>query len=100
MSIQEVAARNRALPCRLQGCARNRAAISPYCGRHAKAIEKHGHPLGRAIRRREYEAERTYVARLLERNRSHPAIGCGLRFLAEWLAAASRGEAVPGEKHM
>src|SRR3954468_20542711 len=100
MSFQERAARNRALPCRVISCNKHRATISPFCTAHARAVEKHGNALGRAVARREYTMERQAVEQLLDRNAQHPAVQCALRFLGDWLAAAGRGERVPGARHM
>lgn len=98
MTIEKTTARNRTLPCRLQGCAGMRAPLSPFCIRHAKRVERYGHPSGRAIRPTEYRGERETAERFLSKHAAHPGIEAAERFLSAWLEQAARGDAVPGQR--
>lgn len=79
-------------------CAKRRAALSPFCSGHLRAVERWGHPRGRSLRPREYAGERQQAERFLTKHAEHPAIEAALDFLRRWLDAARRGEAVPGQR--
>ena len=100
-SFRAKAAHNRGLPCRVQSCLVGRASISPYCDRHAKAVERYGHPLGRAVHpKRDYGVERELVSAFLAKHSSHPGVASAHHWLRRWLDEANLGQEVPGRSEL
>jgi hypothetical protein len=99
-SFQSKAAMNRGLTCRVAGCYIPRKAISPFCSTHAKANERYGSPLGRAIRPKEYRVERQLVENFLAKHCEHEGVQNVIQWLRKWLDEANRGEEVPGRREI
>lgn len=101
MSFRIKAARNRGLACRVQSCMVGRASVSPFCDRHAKAVERYGHPEGRALNpKRDYGVERELVASFLARHSQHAGVMSALKWIEKWLEEANLGQDVPGRAEM
>jgi hypothetical protein len=73
-SFHAKANENRGRACRAEGCNIGRKAVSPYCRAHARAVERYGHPLGRAIRPKEYAVERELVEKFVARQLDHEGL--------------------------
>ena len=91
MTIRTKIARNRSRPCRHTGCREFRTALSPFCDRHARAVERHGHPEGRAINPKEYAVERQQVAAFLAKHAAHEGLQSSLKWLQRWMDSATLG---------
>jgi hypothetical protein len=75
--------RNQALPCSVPGCSLQRKAVAKYCAPHEQRRYRYGSPLGRQIKPREYERERSETAAVIERNaHDHPGLVYALERLA------------------
>lgn len=93
--------RNQAKQCRIEGCHSNRSALSPYCGRHQKAADRWGHPLGHSLgRKHDYPVEHQRASSFIAAHRDHPGIRSALLWIEQWLAAVTRGEDCEGREDM
>lgn len=95
-TLQQRNAESKGKPCVVPGCEHLRTSVSPYCCHHRRAANYYGSPYGHAIRRNEYLKELQEVTELLQSNPDHPGLTAVLRWLNEWLALASTGEAPCG----
>lgn len=97
-SIQERSALLSKKPCSVPGCDGLRSGVTQYCGRHHHPATLYGHPLGRAIPRKEYAKEVNEVTALLASNPDHPGLTAVLRWLNEWMSQAVTGDAPCGNE--
>jgi hypothetical protein len=99
-SFHSKANANRGRACRVEGCFIGRKAVSPWCNAHSKSADRYGHPLGRAVRPKEYTIERTLVEQFIAAHADHAGIQSALKWLRKWLDAANMSEDVPGRAEM
>lgn len=99
-SIRSRAEKLAGRPCAIPGCHRPTKMVSPYCGTHAKAAERHGSPLGRSVRNREIGVYLERAKAFLRTNATHPAIQAAVSELNVWLSEAARlAPSIPERKH-
>src|SRR6185436_2210248 len=86
------ASRNRGLACSAEGCNVSRApGVSPFCEKHKAAHERYGHPLGHAVRSKEYAVERELASKFLSKHADHAAGTAAVTWLDGWLRTAATG---------
>lgn len=91
---------NRQRQCNTRGCVKFRAGLSYYCGTHAKAMKRHGHPEARKIKKKEYEGERSHVVRFMRLHVNHPALRAAVKWADLWLREAAAGQPVPAASNV
>lgn len=78
--------------CDAPGCTSKRHNISRYCNTHSKRFYAWGHPLGTALRKRDYAVEREEVKNIIELNmEGHEGIQYSLDFIQKTLELAQQG---------
>ena len=91
------AARNEAKKCLVDSCFKHRHKVSGYCRTHERQKERYGHPLGRAIQKRDYMREQEDVMVFMEKYSEHPTMKSGVEWFNSLLAESATGRKVPGK---
>ncbi len=81
-------ARNNSL-CSSPGCTLPRVGTRKWCRRHARSVDKHGGPNGRAITKRELQPFHKSMEEFIERYSHHPGIKRGIKFLDDIMTVPS-----------
>jgi hypothetical protein len=86
--------------CTVDGCFNSRHKVSGLCKHHSGVRDRYGHPLGRAILKREYQAEQGDIKEFVARNVEHAAIKAGVQWFDGLLKAVSQGLNVPAKREL
>lgn len=76
--------------CEIDGCPRFVHGVSRWCVSHGMRAERHGHPLGRAIRKSETQPYARVVERFIRANANHPALALVFEELNTLLAEGAQ----------
>ncbi|QEX16843.1 hypothetical protein FRZ44_21380 [Hypericibacter terrae] len=89
--LAECAAKART--CEVSGCHLPRQHFGKWCEAHDRRAQETGHPLGRTIRRREFEPFVKGARRYLDRHQDHPRIAKALSWLEALVYASGAAPA-------
>jgi hypothetical protein len=79
--------------CSNKSCGRLRVGVNAWCQPCLMKARRLGHPQARALRPKQWAAERQAVAALLATNEGHPGLRSALDLLTRWSAKATANEA-------
>ena len=78
-----ISARYGRVPCAVSWCEEPAQGIGRYCDKHDAVNYRTGHPEGRTVKKSELKSWQRTARWYIKRNRDHPAIAAGLRWLTE-----------------
>jgi hypothetical protein len=94
-SVRNRAALNKQKPCSIPGCDQHRFALTAYCGKHARANQRNGHPMAPFVSPADLEPSRKEVRELYAANQDHAGLRLAKSLVAKLMAdhAAGTGQA-------